>query len=138
MSKYLIEFKETNSSALVEYDELGLLTKFELSKGDFTEHQIKFFNTQFPKRIEHLEWYKANTKAKVKQIDEDLSFDRFWKDFDNKVGNKSRALKLWDSLPNPEKAKALKFIVTYDTQLAITKVAKLYPETYLNQQRWNN
>lgn len=139
MPKYLMEFKDSNASVLVEYDQLGLLTKFELSPGTFNEVQLQYLNKNFPKKQEHLDWYKTNVvKCKIKEVDEDLSFERFWNEFDYKVGNKSRALKLWTALPNPDKAKALKFMATYDTQLAMTKVNKMYPETYLHQQRWNN
>ncbi len=138
MSKYLIEFQETNTSALVEYDELGLMTKFELSKGEFTEHQVRFFNGKFPRIKEDLEWFKTNTKAKIKEIAMDLSFQTFWDVYANKVGNKEKAIKTWDKLPDTEKVKALKWLPTYETQIAIQKVAKMYPETFLNQKRWNN
>lgn len=138
MSKFLIEFTATNTTVFVEYDDLGLLTKFEMDKGSFTEHQVKSFNSKLPKKIEHLEWYRTETKAKIKSLEIDLSFNFFWDTYANKQGNKARAMKLWDKMKDVDKALALKWLPTYDTQLAMSKVAKLYPETYLNQKRWEN
>jgi hypothetical protein len=75
----------------------------------------------------------------LKKIEEDLSFESFWERYNHKVGNKKRAERLWNQLSKKEKAKAMAFLKRYESYLNQNPgIAKLYPETYLNQQRWNN
>lgn len=86
-----------------------------------------------------MEAFMKGSSAVITPIKEDLSFDRFWIEYDNKVGNKKRAEKLWTELSEQNKLLALKYIKRYDSLLKIQNgIAKLYPETYLNQKRWNN
>ena len=77
--------------------------------------------------------------CQVKDISNiDLSFERFWDVYANKVGNIKRCQKLWKQLTKEEKILALGFIrrlrIWYNTR----NIQFPYPETYLNQRRWEN
>ena len=83
--------------------------------------------------------YGEIQNVKVSKVEEDLSFDNFWKVYNYKVGNKKRAERLWQRLTDDQKAKAITHLKSYESFLIMNPgLAKLYPETYLNQERWNN
>lgn len=139
MSKFLIELPKSKASAVIEYDENGFLIDLKLTVADMSDEQKRYFNAKLPKRLDLLQiWKESFPTMKVKEIELDLSFQTFWDLYANKVGNKEKAVKTWEKMPETEKAKALKWLPTYETQIAISKVAKMYPETFLNQKRWNN
>lgn len=137
--KYLIEFTRFAAKVVVEYNETGWLIEMQLEPGTFTEVESKFLYDHFPVYQTWIERYRKFTNVRVTQLFENLDFPTFWNTYAYKIGNKSRAERLWQTLKPPEQAKAMSFIVQYNQQLLLQKgVAKLYPETYLQQQRWNN
>lgn len=140
MSKYLIEFKSVDASALFEYDEDGYLIKYSIDKGKMLAEQSKWVNDQFPYNTTRLQpWIKfKNPNIKVKAVEEDLSFAAFYDRYGHKVSKRSIAEKAWERLDDVNKAKAIAYIAVYETHLAKTKVNKKYPETYLNSDMWNN
>lgn len=139
MSKYLITFITTSTKALVEYNAEGCLIEYKL-EGGFDEKQFKFFFERFPFTYKRLEIWKTSdpTKFKVEEVEPDLSFSHFWDEFAHKTGNKGRAIKLWDKMNEVNRIAALNHIPIYDQEL-LKKPGqlKLYPETYLNQRRWD-
>lgn len=137
--KFLIEFTRFSAKVVVEYNESGWLVDMKLEPGSFTETEITFLFQNFPVYINWIERYKKFENVRVTELFDDLDFSTFWDKYAYKIGNKSRAARLWETLKPPEQAKAMSFIVQYNQQLLLQKgVAKLYPETYLQQQRWNN
>lgn len=140
MPKYLIEFKKSAASALLEYNEDGYLVKYELEPGAFGKVQFEYFLKHFPKNINFLNAWKTEGPGgtKVKLVEEELTFEAFYDAYANKVSKKATAEKIWNKMPNPERAKAIKYIQVYDQRLRQTSINKKYPETYLNAQEWNN
>lgn len=140
MSKYLVEFKGTPASAILHYNPDGCLVYYE-HEGEWSKKAFIFFFERFPFMLEHLEALKANTKFKIKveEIPEDLSFERFWEEYANKKGKKSRVENVWNRMIDQDRIMALKYIKTYDSHLAMNKgIVKKYPETFLNAEEWNN
>jgi len=139
MPKYLIEFTRFEASIIAEYDESGRIIKAEINYGGMDNNQIIFLWRHFPGSIDRAMTYKTVQGVSITEVAEDLSFERFWLEYDHKVGNKGRAEKLWKALKDPDKIKALKNIQTY-TQWLVQRpgIEKKYPETYLNQTPWNN
>jgi hypothetical protein len=79
------------------------------------------------------------TGCDIKQINEiDTSFNAFWNTYDYKVGNKNRVAKKWNELPDDDRILALGFIRRYRNWCDRKKIEYCYPETYLNQRRWEN
>jgi len=68
----------------------------------------------------------------------DLSFENFWKTYNYKLGHKKKAAKTWDRMDEEDKILAMSHIRKYDHFIQANKIKKLYPETYLNQRRWEN
>lgn len=68
----------------------------------------------------------------------DVTFDRFWNQYAYKVGNKARAVKLWNALPEMERILALGAIAAQRRHSESRRTDMPYPETYLSQRRWEN
>lgn len=69
----------------------------------------------------------------------DLSFTKFWDTYNNKMGDKRKIERKWQSLSEIDKIMALGMIPRlrrYYEELRLPFV--LYPATYLNQRRWEN
>lgn len=140
MSKYLISFPRQKASAVVEYNEKGFLINYTLEPGSFgTEHHM-FFSTIFPKTFEKLQSMqeKKIQNVVITTVEDDLSFERFYELYDYKFGKKAKAKLIWDKMPDQERIKAINYIQRYKQFLMTTGTASKYPETYLNQQIWNN
>lgn len=137
MRKYLITHKKTKATLLFTFDENSVLKAFK-SEIKSSSRTAEFYKSVFPFEEKGLEYFKTNKEFEIELVEQDLSFDAFWNTFNNKVGNKKRANKLWVSLTDVDKAKALSYIKRYDNILKQSNVQKLYPETYLSQERYNN
>lgn len=139
MSKYLIELTRFNASFLVEYDEEGDLLSIHAKKGE-ADHKIKkFFWQNAPYHVMGIEWYKRAENVVVSLVPEDLSFERFWKEYAHKEGKKSRCENKWSKMSDEQRIKALKHIQKYNQFLSQNpSIARKYPETYLNAEAWNN
>jgi hypothetical protein len=80
------------------------------------------------------------TKAKdstmrIAEIEPDLSFDRFWKEYNYKVGKKE-AETAWKRLTKGDKVKAIQMISKYKKFVASKRIELAYPATYLNKERY--
>lgn len=86
-------------------------------------------------QFEH--WRKAG--CKVEDVSEaDYGFERFWNAYGYKVGNKARVQKKWERLPEGERILALGSIARYKRFAEGKKIDLVYPETYIDQRRWEN
>ena len=55
-----------------------------------------------------------------------------------KVGNKARVQKKWEKLPEGERVLAMASIARYRRFAEGKKIEMVYPETYIDQRRWEN
>lgn len=78
-----------------------------------------------------------STTAKLVEIVKEVTFDEFWKRYNNKISNKKRTMNKWNSMAKGEQKKAFEFVNKYYAMLPPGQVAK-YAETYLNSEIWNN
>jgi len=82
-------------------------------------------------------WVKVG--CKVEDLSNaDLSFERFWNLYGYKVGAKDRVKKKWERLPEGEKILALGSIPRYRRFTEQKHIDMTYPETYIDQRRWEN
>lgn len=86
-------------------------------------------------RFQH--WIKSGIKVSD-VTDTDYSFERFWNLYGYKVGNKDRVKKKWERLPEGEKILALGSIPRYRRFTECKHIEMTYPETYIDQRRWEN
>jgi hypothetical protein len=92
-------------------------------------------NGQLPKQFDA--WLNVN--CHIKDISNfDLSFEKFWTTYNNKVGNIARVKKKWNSMPAIDRIMALGFVGRMRNYYDRQGIMFPYPETYLNQRRWEN
>jgi hypothetical protein len=124
---------------LVDYNEAGNIVELKVNYEDLPENTIDYLVTHIPCRFKHIDHYKTLKNVRVTEIPFDTSFNTFWNSYGSKMGNKGRSERLWAALNETERTKAIKYIQTYNNWLLQnTGVSKKLPETYLNQQPWNN
>jgi hypothetical protein len=78
-----------------------------------------------------------NININIDENEEKIHFDFFWNLYNKKVGDKSKCQKKWDLLSENEKLIILDSLPDFLSQYS-DKQYQPYPETYLNQKRWND
>lgn len=136
---YIITFRNHDGNLVFKFvAETGKLAAIEFNF-DYTDAQLAHLRAHLPSNLQELQGLVKLTKNWfIERMPLDLEFKTFWAKYNHKVGNKSRAERIWKALNEANRAKAMNFLTKYDAQLVATPHAKLYPETYLHQQRWNN
>lgn len=121
----------------MEFDEMGRVLSFSFDC-EVSQELWEFMMNNFPATEVSLkdQLYK---NFKISPLPEDISFDAFWITYGYKVGNKSRAEKLYKLLNDQERTQVMISIKSYNNYLAShPNQDKCYPETYLSQRRWEN
>lgn len=135
--KYILTSKQLEGSLLFEYEN-GIIKQFT-NEAKMTVPQLKWLADHFPVAEKMLIKMARQYGWQLREVQQDLSFEAFWNRYAYKVGNKKRAERLWNKLSEANKIKALNYLSYYDGFLLNNpSINKLYPETYLNQERWNN
>lgn len=82
---------------------------------------------------------KANeaVTVNVTVTDTNISFSVFWDLYNKKVGDKPKCVKLWNRLKLEEQQKILNILPNFKSQFS-DKQYQPFPETFLNQRRWEN
>lgn len=135
MRRYVITSPEYTGEMIFGYDNEGVLKYYENNAELKTEHMV-WLARNFPFADSDLP--KIVSKGKVTEIT-DLSFEKFWKDYDYKVGNKKAVERLWYRLSESDRIAVLDHLPKYRYHLQINRgQAKAYPQTFINQRRWEN
>jgi len=132
--KYTLTSKQFKGEMVFIFNSRNRLVYFDL-RAELSDEQHDFFMAHMPKTISGLDRFRTPTSS-IKQVEPDLSFQSFWSEYNYKEGTKKRAEGLWNRLSRINRILAIEFIRVYDGKLAQSGVAKLYPETYLSNQRW--
>lgn len=85
---------------------------------------------------------KLSNKEKIREDKRredkiNIEFDIFWNLYDKKVGAKDKCLKKWNSLQDEEREKIIISLPEWKAKIT-DKQFQPFPETYLNQKRWND
>lgn len=140
MRKYMLTKPTISGEMLVTYNEEGDLIKWELN-ADLTPIQRHWFATHAPLNMSMLTEIVGFTEMTMTEVTvtPDLTFAYFWDAFNNKVGDKRRAEKLWNKLSDGEKMAAISAIPRYYRYLSVnTYLSPTHPATWLHQRRWEN
>jgi len=81
-----------------------------------------------------------NSQSKVKESKEDninIPFSEFWELYDKKVGAKGKCQKKWNKLSDDIRQKIIDTLPAFKKSIR-DKQFQPFPETYLNQERWND
>jgi len=73
----------------------------------------------------------------VNELVINISFDVFWNLYDKKVGDKNRCEKKWNSFTNDVRQKIIDTLPAFLSAIK-DKQFQPFPQTYLNQKRWND
>lgn len=135
---FLVTSKTFSGELVFEYDLNGVLKGFK-NEAELSQEQIKYLCKSFPCTIDDLNLLSEKSQTmKVEEKNMDLSFENFWNNFDYKVGSKEKCRKLWEGLSKPKKIKCLTSIPAYNYFLKVKQIAKVYPERYISQNRYEN
>jgi len=142
MSKYLVTRKDDDGKAITMTFEFGDdQFKFLISWKVQGEWPLWFWRDiwKYPPlaEAELLKWGQPNTT--IEKVADDLSFAAFWAAYKNSLGDKKKAQKLWELMPDEDKIAALISLPKYHYWLACKNgIEQLHATTYLNQRRWEN
>jgi len=121
----------------IEFNELGLMTRSDITQASLNEAQQIWFLKNC-REIPELQRVIKGTTATLTEVKQDISFEVFWNRYDEKIrSSKKKAQLTWKRLPVPEQIKAFNFIKKYEANIP-SGVSKKYAETYLNSEIWNN
>lgn len=140
MEKFALTIAE--GRYIIGFDEQQHLVFFhaETLPEDYRMHKRLLASGFFPLTKDHLLTLvqKNIGLMSLAGIQADLSFERFWSAYGNKVGRKDRAKKLWSLLSDTERNQVLLAIPRYKYWLSSRPIEMVYPETFLSQRRWEN
>lgn len=85
----------------------------------------------------HMENENRNENKDIIIIENKIDFEFFWNEYNKKVGDKKRCKKKWDKLHLEIQQKVLDSLPEFIKQFQ-DKQFQPHPETYLNQERWND
>lgn len=82
---------------------------------------------------------ERNAIREDKRIEDNINihFDIFWNLYNKKIGNKKKLEKKWNKLKNDERQKIIDTLPNFLNSIK-DKQYLPYPETYLNNSRWND
>jgi len=131
--------KKFNGQILFKYNLNDYLISFEV-QADLDESQLIYFYKFLPwtrSKLFAMQSLPGN-EITITEIPDDLSFEAFWNRYNYKVGKKNKVKHIWDNLPEATRVKVLQSVTYYNAWLSKTGYNKCYPETYLNQERYEN
>ena len=135
--KYILTHKKITGAIKIEYDNHNRIRSFEFDC-EVSDDLWKFLMGNVPVTYESLS-HPDFKNFNVNPLPEDISFKAFWDAYGYKVGNKSRTEKLFNLLSEMERTCAIVSIKAYNQFLVKhPQQEKCYPETYLNQKRFEN
>jgi hypothetical protein len=134
---YHITSTSWNGYIELEFNELGLMTRSDITQAGLNEAQQIWFLKNC-RELSELQRVIKGTTATLTEVKEEITFDKFWERYNEKIkSSKKKALTTWLRLPKPEQIKAYNHIKKYEANIS-PGVAKKYAETYLNAELWNN
>ncbi len=137
---YLLTSDAFSGDVLFEFDEAGLLVRYDITHAKLTEEQKVFILQKLPRSIKTIEEVlgKSKTAKLTRQARTAVTFEDFWNRYDDKTtSSKKKTETIWKRMSQTERDKAFNYIPTYFRNIP-NGVAKKYANTYLNAEQWNN
>lgn len=139
---YTVKAKQRPDVWVFKYHLNGVLKSFEVLEGILGSKQ-----TDWLFRTGHFPYLEREIKKWPKDLRDyfevttglpDTSFKAFWEAYAKKV-KITRSKQLWKKLNQAQRLRALEGIRRYDNYLRLQNgIAKMNPDTYLYQKRWND
>ncbi|MFH1121770.1 MAG: hypothetical protein V1775_18260 [Bacteroidota bacterium] len=121
------------------FNDLGLLYSFSMSNAQLSEKQQVFIIKELPRELNEIKRVIGTSQsAKITEVAIEITFEMFWKRYDPPANSKKKkkALPRWNKMSKAEQMKAYYHISKYESNMR--GEAKMYAETYLNSELWNN
>lgn len=141
MRQFVYSSTHLVGEVLLGYSENDLLVFFDLSKAQLTEAQHESLIRNFPLTLEALVALVAKDKEnrKIVEVVQEVSFETFWEAYDHKaLSHKKKSVAIWNKLSMAERIKAYQHLNKYFYQIKLANTPKMYANTYLNSELWNN
>lgn len=134
---YIMTSEAFPGEVVFEFNELNLLTSYDLKGATLTEQMQVYILQNLPKEYNDLqELVKKSKAAKVEELK--IDFEMFWNKYDDKINSsKKKALVRWCNMRPSERMNAYSFLPKYFASVP-QGTRKKYVETYLNAELWNN
>ena len=122
----------------LQYNDLDMLINCDLQNAQLSHVQHVWFLKRMPTILEDLQLLIRNSTARMIEVNQDITFESFWKKYNDKVrSSRKKSEKIWNRLSKADQAKAYAYISTYEASRP-KGTEKKYAETYLNAELWNN
>jgi len=140
MSKYLLTLssKEMTVRVDLQYNNKERLTGWWVLD-EIPEKTLDWLIHRIPIYRDKLSIFTPIKEAKIYEYPEDLTFKRFWDEYNLKHSNKKQTEKAWEAMTDVDKKMAFIYLREYENYLLTNPgVSKMHGATYLNQRRWDN
>lgn len=136
--KYILTSEHFKGEITFEYNLKGYLKMVKV--GEVSGMSKSIFNwlwSNLPTSTLMIEEYKRKAgNFKIDEVPVDLSFERFWTEYDQKVGKKTMTENAWKKLSQKDKIAALLYVGKLRDKKRLDGTQMPYPSTYLNQKYW--
>jgi hypothetical protein len=139
MKRYSLTSDAFEGEVIFVFNDLNLLESFDTSGAKLSEKQQVFILRELPRELAEIKKViGSSVSAKLTEVTQDITFEQFWKRYDPPAlsKKKKRALPRWNRMSQSERNKAFYYIPKYESKMR--GEAKMYAETYLNSEIWND
>lgn len=136
--KYILTSDHFTGEVTFEYNLKGFLKAVKVGEVKGMSKSIfDWLWANLPTSTQMIEEYKKTAgNFKISEVPVDLSFERFWSEYNNKVGKKKMTENAWNKLSQKDKIAALLYIEKLRRTKRQDGTQMPYPSTYLNQKYW--
>lgn len=136
--KYILTSDHFTGEVTFEYNLKGFLKAVKVGEVKGMSKSIfDWLWANLPTSTQMMEEYKKTAgNFKISEVPVDLSFERFWNEYNNKVGKKKMTENAWNKLSQKDKIAALLYIEKLRRTKRQDGTQMPYPSTYINQKYW--
>jgi len=136
--KFILTSDKFKGEVLFDFTSL-ILSRYDTSGAELSEEQRIYLAKNLPRELAEVTAFLAQSQsAKFTEIKQEITFEMFWKKYDDKVNSSRKRTKIkWDKMKINEQIKAYNYIQKYFASVPYG-TRKKYAETYLNAELWNN
>ncbi|KAF0199010.1 MAG: hypothetical protein FD170_3938 [Bacteroidetes bacterium] len=139
MKTYSLTSPHFTGEVLFQFNDVGLLLSYDAKEATLSEKQQVYLLRHLPRELSEVKnMLEKSPDAKFEEVKLDITFELFWKRYNAPLNSKKKAaLARWNRMSQSERNRAYYFIHIYESRMQ-PGVAKMYAETYLNSELWNN
>lgn len=135
MNRYILTHAKMQGEVELGYASSGRLLLWHV-RAELNQASYNKLLENIPTDEKHIDYYRKRG-FNVKHLPPDLSFDVFWKLYDNKK-SRLKAEKLWQKMTTAERMQAIEQIPAYNRFLTSKNMEKAFPDTWLRNKRWQD